>query len=201
MMNDPPRSVRKQAPDRRVARTRRALGNALVELMQERSFDDISVGQVLERARVGRATFYAHFRNKNDLLLSDAERFLEMLERHFNAGAEGTRRLAPVAELFAHVADYHRFQQALERTPLAEPVAGLLTGHVALIIERRMAELCPGAGTAALPAAATARLLAAGMMEMMRWWLYRGCRPAAAEIDAQFHEVAWGGLARVAPVR
>ena len=35
------------------------------------------------RARVGRATFYAHFRNKHDLLLSDAERFCEMLERHF----------------------------------------------------------------------------------------------------------------------
>jgi AcrR family transcriptional regulator len=77
MMNTPARSVPKKADDRRVVRTRQALGSALVELMLARRFDDISVQQVLDRARVGRATFYAHFRNKQDLLLSDAERFFE----------------------------------------------------------------------------------------------------------------------------
>jgi AcrR family transcriptional regulator len=114
MMNTPPRSVRKNADDRRVVRTRRALGSALVELMLARRFDDISVQQVLDRARVGRATFYAHFRNKNDLLLSDAQRFFGMLEGHFLAHAGESRRVAPVAELFSHVADYHRFTRALE---------------------------------------------------------------------------------------
>ena len=199
MMNTPPRSVRKNGTDRRVLRTRRALGSALVELMQARRFDDISVQQVLDRAGVGRATFYAHFRNKNDLLLSDAERFFEHLETHFLAGAAGTRRVAPVAELFAHVADYGRFQRALEQSGLREPVYDLLTGHLARTIERRMAELCPGAGTASLPPAATARLFAAALMEMMRWWLNRGCRPGAAEMDTQFHEIVWGGLARMTP--
>jgi hypothetical protein len=67
------------------------------------------------------------------------------------------------------------------------------------MIERRMAELCPGAGTTSLPAAATARLFAAALVEMMRWWLNRGARPGAQEMDAQFHEIAWGGLARMVP--
>jgi AcrR family transcriptional regulator len=200
MMNRPPRSVRKNGADRRVVRTRQALGNALVELMLASRFDDISVQQVLDRARVGRATFYAHFRNKHDLLLSDAERFFEMLERHFLSGAEGSRRVAPVAELFAHVADYHLFQRALEQSGLREPVYDLLTGHLARIIERRMAELCPGVGTASLPPAATARLFAAALVEMMRWWLNRGARPDAREMDAQFHDIVWGGLARMAPL-
>jgi AcrR family transcriptional regulator len=199
MMNKPPRSVRKRGPDRRVVRTRRALGNALVELMLANRFDDISVQQVLDRARVGRATFYAHFRNKHDLLLSDAERFFDWLEADFLARASGSRRLAPVAELFSHVADYHHFQRALEQSALREPVADLLTGHLAGMIERRMAELCPGAGTTSLPAAATARLFAAALVEMMRWWLNRGARPGAQEMDAQFHEIAWGGLARMVP--
>lgn len=199
MMNRPPPGVRKKADDRRVVRTRQALGSALVELMLARSFDDISVQQVLDRARVGRATFYAHFRNKQDLLLSDAERMLGFLERHFMASAGGSRRVAPVAELFAHVADYHQFQRALEQSGMREPVYDLLTGHLAGMIERRMAELCPGAGTPSLPPAATARLFAAALMEMMRWWLNRGARPGAAEMDAQFHEIVWGGLARMAP--
>jgi AcrR family transcriptional regulator len=199
MMNTPPRSVRKKADDRRVVRTRQALGSALVELMLARRFDDISVQQVLDRARVGRATFYAHFRNKNDLLLSDAERFFGFLEGRFLAAAEGTRRVAPVAELFAHVADYHQFQRALEQSGLREPVYDLRTGHLARLIERRMAELCPGAGTPSLPPAATARVFAGALMEMMRWWLNRGARPDAREMDAQFHEIVWGGLDRMAP--
>lgn len=200
MMNKPPRSVRKTGTDRRVVRTRRALGNALVELMLANRFDDISVQQVLDRARVGRATFYAHFRNKHDLLLSDAERFFDFMEQRFLAGASGSRRVAPVAELFSHVADVHAFQRALEQSALREPVADLLTGHLAQIIERRMAELCPDAGTATLPAAATARLFAAALVEMMRWWLNRGARPDADQMDAQFHDIVWGGLARMLPI-
>lgn len=198
-MNTPPRSVPKKADDRRVVRTRQALGSALVELMLARRFDDISVQQVLDRARVGRATFYAHFRNKQDLLLSDAERFFEFLERHFIANVGDSRRVAPVAELFSHVADYHQFQRALEQSGMREPVYDLLTGHLAGLIERRMAVLCPGAGTPSLPPAATARLFAAALMEMMRWWLNRGARPAAQEMDAQFHEIVWGGLDRMTP--
>lgn len=199
MMNEPAPGVRKRAADRRVIRTRQALGNALVELMLARRFDDISVQQVLDRARVGRATFYAHFRNKHDLLLSDAERFFEALERHFLAHAGDSRRVAPVAELFSHVADYHDFLRALDQSGMREPVHDLLTGHLARMIERRMAELCPGAGTPPLPPAATARVFAAALVEMMRWWLNRGARPAAQEMDAQFHEIVWGGLARMAP--
>lgn len=198
-MNTAARSVRKKADDRRVVRTRQALGNALVELMLARRFDDISVQQVLDRARVGRATFYAHFRNKNDLLLSDAERFFESLERYFLANVGTSRRVAPVAELFGHVADYHRFQRALEQSGMREPVYDLLTGHLAGMIERRMAELCPGAGTSSLPPAATARIFAAALMEMLRWWLNRAARPSAREMDTQFHEIVWGGLDRMAP--
>lgn len=167
--------------------------------MLARRFDDISVQQVLDRARVGRATFYAHFRNKNDLLLSDAERVFEALERHFIANAGDSRRVAPVAELFSHVAEYHPFLRALEQSEMREPVADLLTGHLARMIERRMAELCPGVGTPSLPPAATARVFAAALVEMMRWWLNRGARPDAKEMDAQFHEIVWGGLARMGP--
>ncbi|HYW12593.1 MAG TPA: TetR/AcrR family transcriptional regulator [Longimicrobium sp.] len=199
MMNTPPRSVPKKAPDRRVVRTRKALGSALVELMLARRFDDISVQQVLDRAQVGRATFYAHFRNKHDLLLSDAERVFELLERQFLTTAGGSRRVAPVEELFSHVADYHPFTRALEQSAMREPVFDLLTGHLAGMIERRMAALCPAAAAPSLPLAATARVFAGALVEMMRWWLNRGAQPAAREMDAKFHDIVWGGLARMLP--
>jgi AcrR family transcriptional regulator len=201
MPNEPAPAVRKRAapraPDRRVARTQRALGAALVELMLARDYDDISVQQVLDRARVGRATFYAHFRSKHDLLLSDAERFWAAVEAHFLAHAGGTTRVAPVAELFAHVADVERFQRALERAGLHATVHELLGAHVARLIERRLGELRPDVGRAALPRTAVSRLLAAALLEMLRWWLDRAERPDPREMDAQFHAIVWGGVARL----
>jgi AcrR family transcriptional regulator len=199
MSNERAASVRKLAararrPDRRVARTERALGAALVELMAARRFDDISVQQVLDRARVGRATFYAHFRNKHDLLLSETERFCTLLDAHLDRveGADG-RRLAPVAELFAHVAEFHAFQASLASSGLRGPVYDLLGGHLARGIERRLARR-PPADRVVLSHAATARVLAAALMELLRWWLERDARPTPREMDAHFHAIALGGV-------
>lgn len=57
--------------DRRVARTRQALHNALHELIQEKGYDTVTVEEITNRAGLGRATFYLHFRDKEDLLLED----------------------------------------------------------------------------------------------------------------------------------
>src|SRR5207248_7071937 len=67
--NKPARHHRKT--DRRILRTRDALGDALVALMREKSFHQITVQQVLDRARIGRSTFYAHYRDTDDLFVGD----------------------------------------------------------------------------------------------------------------------------------
>lgn len=55
-------------PDRRIDRTQRALTGALLSLLQERDWAEISVQALCDRADVARATFYARFDSKQDLL-------------------------------------------------------------------------------------------------------------------------------------
>ena len=57
-------------PDRRVARSRRALKEALTDLILERGYESVTVQDVIDRADVGRSTFYAHFLDKDDLLMA-----------------------------------------------------------------------------------------------------------------------------------
>ena len=68
------RKVAKPKPskpnDRRVLRTRRTLREALVQLILQRGWEKVSVLEVCERADVGRSTFYTHFADKEELLLS-----------------------------------------------------------------------------------------------------------------------------------
>jgi AcrR family transcriptional regulator len=63
-------------PDRRVARTRQLLQTALMELLGERRYDSVTIQDIMDRANVGRTTFYAHFTSKDDLFLSCHEAIL-----------------------------------------------------------------------------------------------------------------------------
>jgi len=64
--------------DRRVRRTRRALREAMLDLMEEKGYDQVTVEELTDRADIGRTTFYLHYSAKQDLLL---EQFGELLDQ------------------------------------------------------------------------------------------------------------------------
>ena len=68
--------INKLRPDRRVQKTQNLLRGALVSLLAEKPYDSIVVKEILDRANVGRSTFYMHFRDKDDLLVSGIHEML-----------------------------------------------------------------------------------------------------------------------------
>lgn len=63
--------------DRRQRKTRTAIFEAFICLLSENRYSQITVGQIIDRADVGRATFYAHFETKDDLLKSLCEELFD----------------------------------------------------------------------------------------------------------------------------
>jgi AcrR family transcriptional regulator len=203
MANKPPNDVPKQEPrthavaareDRRVRRTKRALGAALVELMVAEEFDAITVQRVLDKAKVGRTTFYAHFKSTDDLLLSDAERFFGMLVEYFERPGVAGQRVAPVAELLQHMRDVRAFQRALDRSGRRNVLFDLIAGHLAKLIARRIALLVPDPRALSVPIPVASRMYAGALVELLRWSLDRDETHSPAWVDARYHEVVWLGL-------
>src|SRR5712691_188833 len=101
-----------KATDRRVRRTRRLLRDALLALVRERGWDEVSVSDVCERAEVGRSTFYTHFAHKEELLLSGFDDLREHLRAETEVAA-GASRLAFLRGLIDHVQENRRLFRAL----------------------------------------------------------------------------------------
>jgi AcrR family transcriptional regulator len=184
----------KKKTDARVRRTRDALGDALIALMQEKPFDTITVQDVLDRAHVSRSTFYTHYSDKDDLLMSDAEEFFEALSMALSQHGDTSDRVFPVREFFAHLSDVQPFFKALVKSGKYHENMELARGHFARGIERRLAELPRGETIPAnqLPAIAFAH--AGALLSLLTWWLDRGMRESPAEMDELFHRVVWNGV-------
>jgi len=188
----------KRKIDRRVERTRRLLGEALVALIRERGFAALSVQDVLDRAGVGRATFYAHFDNKEDLLLTGLEGLREQLRAlqrdALAAGGPPEQRLLGFGrELFTHT-DAHR---DLYRTMSRDGSAGLLQVFfhrmiLDLVRDDVKASLSPATDPKA--GETIAQFVAGGVYGLLMWWLGARVRPTAEEVDAHLRRLAIGAV-------
>lgn len=180
--------------DRRVRRTRDRLGDALVELMVEKPFEEITVQQVLDRAGVARSTFYSHFRDTNDLLLSDADEFLELMATRLARTSETSDRLVAVRELFAHVAGSRDLYDALVAAGRMQDFLDLAREHFARAIEGRLGELPRARALAPERRPALAQGLAGALLSLLDWWIVRPDPAPPEEMDQLFHTMAWSGV-------
>jgi AcrR family transcriptional regulator len=182
--------------DARVRRTRDALGDALIALMQEKQFDTITVQDVLDRAHVSRSTFYAHYTDKDDLLMSDAEEFFEAISTALSAHGDKSDRVFPVQEFFSHLANVQPFYKALVKSGRFQENMELARGHFARGIERRLSELPRGQSIPKSELSAIAHTHAGALLSLGTWWLDRGMRESPAEMDQLFHRLLWNGATK-----
>ena len=190
LSNNTPMNVRKkvQPTDPRVLRSTRALGDALVDLLHERSFDDITVQDILDRAGVGRATFYAHYRNKQDVLHSGVEHLFVFLDEVLDRPSSAGTRLVPVTEFLEHIREADVFIASIRASGRFEELSDLIVAFVADMINRRIAP--SDRVIAAMSPALLSRMLAAAFMEMFRWWIEQPARETPERMDAIFHALA-----------
>lgn len=173
-------------------RTRNTLGDALVALIHEKPFEEITVQQVLDRAGVSRTTFYAHFRDKDDLFFSDVEDFFEMMGSLLDRVHAPLTRVAPLAELVAHVGEMRAFYRALTAAGKVHDLHELGVGSFARSIEKRLVQA--GVKLEGSQLQAHAYGLAGSMMSLMDWWLRQTNPMPPAELDALFHRMVWAAV-------
>jgi AcrR family transcriptional regulator len=166
--------------DRRVRRTRRALREALIALIVERGYEKVTVQDVLDRADIGRSTFYAHYRDKDELFAACFDDLRADLERELAATTAGPSHddpTRPIGVLFDHAYGNQRVYRALcGRT--AE-TAGTRMLH-RLVLDSLRGHLTPVG--LKLPAEVVAEYHAGALVAVLVWWVRHGFPQPPAEI-------------------
>jgi AcrR family transcriptional regulator len=174
-----------RSDDARAKRSRDELAWALIGLMHGKSYDDISVLDICERAGVGRSTFYSHFTDKDEMFVRHIVLFGEMVGQrlHWDPAMNSFRfNLRFVLE---HVRDMRPVYDSLARSRKVDLVLNVWRNKFAEGFEKRIRE-SRGHDAQAMPADLLAWHLASTAINLLTWWLDHGYPLEAQAMDEHF---------------
>jgi AcrR family transcriptional regulator len=175
--------------DRRSQRTQHLLSAAFVELMREKGYSDITVSDLIERANIGRSTFYSHFRDKDDLFVHELDRVIEVLSHRIPAQDE--MPFFPSLGLFRHVGEQYELYKALVWTPGID----LLIKHLQKSLSDRIEQgLQKSPDDFDLPRPILANFIAGSFLTLLKWWLENKMVHSPEEMDAMFRKLTLAGI-------
>jgi AcrR family transcriptional regulator len=162
--------------DRRVERTQQLLREALLTLIREKGFEALTVQEIIDRANVGRATFYAHFDNKDDLLLSGFDEFRASLKAHQRDALSRGRNVEDRVfgfshEIFSHTNEYREVFRAMVGKRSGAALQRLLHKLLVDLVREDVKQTVARPENGAVPAEAVVQFVAGALFGLLMWWL------------------------------
>ncbi len=179
--------------DRRARRTREALTEALMDLVLETPYDAISVQDIIDRADVGRSTFYAHYQDKEDLLAKSLEQVLDHFAWSVGDAVEGDR-LMPTRRLFQHALEQKAMFLAMARKGNLDRLLERGQVYWRPRVEERLQALLPHGRQPELPLALLADYVTGTFRTMFQWYLANKLPYPPERMDELFHRLVAPGV-------
>ncbi|MDQ2903063.1 MAG: TetR/AcrR family transcriptional regulator [Chloroflexota bacterium] len=186
--------MKTQKTDRRSQRTQRLVGNALISLMREKRYDHITVQDILDRADIGRATFYEHYFDKDDLLASELERVVDLLDQHNAPSGQNGTVFLPGRGFFEHVYEQYPLYQALLRGKGLDSATQALQNHLRTQVKHGLREIKGVPDDLVTPVAA---FIVGTFITLLQWWLETELAWSPERMDALFRDLVLPGVQRL----
>ncbi len=170
--------------DRRVLRTRAVLRDTLLALIGELGWDAISVQDICDRANVGRSTFYTHFGDKDDLLVSGFDDLRKLIEGLRPPVPSGDVALGFASPLIEHAYENRRLFRALVGKRSGVVAVRRFRDLVRALTERELKDVVPSPELAAVVHYTTG-----AFVELVTWWLDSARQLRPDELDSIFQQL------------
>lgn len=162
--------MKKEVLDRRIQRTRKGLHDALVALMLEKGFDKITVQDVIDRANVGRSTFYLHFKDIEDLFLGGFENLWALFEQHLTGQAMENASVWDLSLIvFQHAQEYTHIYKALVGKRGGQLMSAHMHKYLSVLIQENLKRQWPK--TTEVPLNLVVYHLTSSLIALLIWWV------------------------------
>jgi AcrR family transcriptional regulator len=193
--------------DRRITRTKEALHLALLELVKEKGYACVSVEDITQRANLGRATFYLHYKDKEDLLL-------EGLEPRLNELIDNVSRKPLI--LWYHESQGNLIRSIFETVKENEALFSLITLDQSNKVYDRFRQMMGNAtqrliennpwvnrriGELTLPVDFLINYFSGAMWACITWWASEEYSLSIEEMTKSFYSMFTPGLLRIFRVK
>jgi len=183
--------------DPRVKRTRQLLRDSMMALIVERGFEAITVKDITDRATLNHATFYLHYRNKQELLSQSMTEIFDELRATAAPPSLDDPQL-PITQstiLFEHVARYADFYRAVLGASGIPAFAAQLRAYLSETIRQRLVQVIERENPAALPLVdLTAQFSAGAYLSVIIWWLEGSTVYTPSELAEVFIKLTVDGV-------
>ena len=178
--------------DRRVQRTRKLLRESLISLILEEGYDDISILDITDKANLGRATFYLHFKDKDELLLEVMDQlvvdFLEQVPQ-LTAAHWHLKDTKTIVKLFEFAADHYDLYRILTIGKGGITAARQLQLSIAENVKDFIQSELEDLGTeAVLPIDFIANHFIGSLLAIIYWWLDNDLPYSTEEMARMFQQ-------------
>jgi AcrR family transcriptional regulator len=181
--------------DRRTRRTRQLLRSALLALLKEKRYEEISVQDIIERADVARSTFYVHYLDKDDLLTGSQGIFAENLGQQLTThSGENGASLFPSRAWFHHIQAQVPILKVIAKDPAMDLAMKTLRGIIHHSVEERIHAHSPVENNS-MPLSMIVDYLTDTLMTLIKWWFKDGMRQTPEQMDEMFQQLVMPGLA------
>jgi AcrR family transcriptional regulator len=197
--------------DLRVRRTQSTLQSALVELIEEKGFAAITIGDIAERAMINRSTFYKHYRDKYHLVESIFSKAIERLPQGLpssganSSGSAGDKSLqADALEAFVEMFKYFAANARLFRAMLSSDGSSWFQARLREVMAKitfkswkRFDRQHPAKDEIAKqrpPIEVGAALSSNFVIGSLTWWLENDMRYSPEQMATWVHRIAHSGF-------
>ena len=164
-----------------------------MELLSEKQYDAITVQDILDRANIGRSTFYAHYYDKEDVLASITEQMLDLFSQNMQQTEAGPE-LLPGLELFRHAKQMHKQLHILLKGQSGEVLFKTVQTLLSKKIEQNLVSALSEKRSSSVPLEVVSQYLAGAFLNLLKWWLEAEMPYSPERMDEVFKQLALPGV-------
>lgn len=183
-----------QIQDRRSQRTQQALIDALIALLSIKHYDAISIQDIVEKANVGRSTFYAHYQTKDDLLIMGFGRVLDMLLEFVVLSETNNHLELDTTSLFQHARGHYELYKTLAWGSGLDIL--IRDGHnsLRLKVQERLTQFKTGKDLSSDALSILSYHLAGSLLLLLKWWLDNKMPNSPEQMNEMVQQLVMPGI-------